>query len=407
MTVAIIGCGLSGLCLAQGLKRRGVPFHLYDRDPSRQTRKQGYRITVDEHGLKALEACLPEKLFELAEATAGAPGGFFRFLRGDLREIYGMDFTPKAGATAKYLGRQIDRAVLREILFTGLEESASFGKVCTKVEVSADRSVVHCADGTSATADVVVGADGASSALRAATGQQEPEDLDTLAIYGRTRLDPAFIPKGLEKSGVVAIGPPGRAFFFTAIRFQQLPQDAFPRFGLDGSAVARQPYIMWALAISRPDARLKNWHNIPLAEIAQTLLTGFDPSLKQMVLEAEPEATLLLPLRASKAPVRWKSPSITLMGDAAHLMPPFGAHGGNTALRDAALLADCFSNHPTRAELQERLQRYQQEMLGYGFKQVKSAKGMMRLALGRTALLRFALLDVVPALLRGEKFGTF
>jgi hypothetical protein len=45
-------------------------------------------------------------------------------------------------------------------------------------------------------------------------------------------------------------------------------------------------------------------------------------------------------------------------------------------------------------------------MLGYGFKQVKSAKGMMRLALGRNALLRFALLDVVPALLRGKPFGT-
>jgi hypothetical protein len=93
-------------------------------------------------------------------------------------------------------------------------------------------------------------------------------------------------------------------------------------------------------------------------------------------------------------------------GDAAHLIPPFGAHGGNTDLRDAALLADCFSSHPTRAELQERLQRYQQEMLGYGFRQVKSAKGMMRLALGRNALLRFALLDGVPALLRGKKSGT-
>jgi 2-polyprenyl-6-methoxyphenol hydroxylase-like FAD-dependent oxidoreductase len=147
---------------------------------------------------------------------------------------------------------------------------------------------------------------------------------------------------------------------------------------------------MCALAISKPDARLTNERNISLAEIAQSLQTGFDPPLKQMVLEAEPEETLLLPLRASKVPPRWKSPSLTLMGDAAHLMPPFGARGGNTALRDPALLADCFSNHPTWTALQERLQRYQQEMLGYGFKQVKSAKGMMRLALGRNALLRFA-----------------
>lgn len=399
--MAIIGCGLSGLCLAQGLKRRGVPFNLYERDPSRQTRKQGYRITVDEHGLKALEACLPEQLFELAEATAGKPGGFFRFVRADLREIYSLDLTPKANATAKYLGRQIDRAVLREILFTDIEENVSFGKACTKVEVGADHSIVYFADGTSATADVVVGADGASSILRAATGQHDPEDLDALAVYGRTRLDPTFIPEGLENSGVLAIGPPGRAFFFTAIRFQQLPQDAFPRLGLDGSGVARESYIMWALAVSKPDARLTNERSISLAEITQSLLTGFDPSLKQMVLEAEPQETLLLPLRASRTPIRWKSLSIALMGDAAHLMPPFGAHGGNTALRDAALLADCFSNHPTRAELHERLVRYQQEMLDHGFKQVRSAKTMMRLALSRNSLLRFVLLDVAPALHRG------
>jgi hypothetical protein len=56
--------------------------------------------------------------------------------------------------------------------------------------------------------------------------------------------------------------------------------------------------------------------------------------------------------------------------------------------------------------LQERLQRYQQEMLGHGFKRAKSAKRKMRLALGRDALLRFALLDGVPALLRGKTFGT-
>lgn len=404
MTVAIIGCGLSGLCLAQGLKRRGVPFHLYERDTSGQTRKQGYRITVDEHGLKALEACLPAQLFELAVATAGAPGGHFRFLRGDLREIYSLDFTPKPGAANKYLGRQIDRAVLREVLFKGLEENVSFGKACTRVEVNSDRSTVHFADGTSATADLVVGADGATSALRAATGQREPEDLDTLAIYGRTKLEPRLIPQGLEQSGVVAIGPPGRAFFFTAIRFQKLPQDAFPLFGFDGASVAREPYIMWALAVAKPDARLTSARSISLDDIAQNLLTGFAPALKQMVLDAEPEETLPLTLRASKAPVRWNSPSITLMGDAAHLMPPFGAHGGNTALRDAALLADCFSNDPPRAELKERLERYQQEMLGYGFSQVKSAKRQMRLSLGHNALLRFAFLDVVPTLRGGKKF---
>lgn len=87
----------------------------------------------------------------------------------------------------------MDRAVLRELLFTGIEENVSFGKVCTKIESSPDGATVHFADGSSATAEIVVGADGGSSVLRNAVGQQEPEDLNTIAIYGRTKLRPKLI----------------------------------------------------------------------------------------------------------------------------------------------------------------------------------------------------------------------
>jgi 2-polyprenyl-6-methoxyphenol hydroxylase-like FAD-dependent oxidoreductase len=91
-----------------------------------------------------------------------------------------------------------------------------------------------------------------------------------------------------------------------------------------------------------------------------------------------------------------------LMGDAAHLMPPFGAHGGNTAVRDAALLTGCFSADPAIAVLQSRLNHYQQEVQKYGRKQVKSATSMMRATLSGNWLLRFLLLWVLPNLRRGS-----
>lgn len=402
--VAIVGCGISGLCLAQGLKLRGIDFHLYERDPSRETRNQGYRITVDENGLKALEACLPEHLFNLVEATGGEPGGFFRFLRGDLREIYSLDFTPKPDASNKYLGRQIDRSVLREILFTGLEENISFGKACIRVEDHANHAILHFSDGTSVSADLVVGADGASSMVRQAVGQDEPEELNTFAIYGRTITREGLIPAGLENSGVLAIGPPGKVFFFATMRFRELPQEAFPHFGLDSTRVIKEPYIMWAIAVSssnqyfsQADRDLKSLQNI-----ANGLMDGFDPALRRFVLEAEPDDTLLLPLRVSANASRWTSPHLTLMGDAAHLMPPFGAHGGNTALRDAALLTECFNADPTVAVLRGRLNHYQQEVRKYGSKQVKSATSMMRATLSGNWVLRFLLLRVLPNLRRGS-----
>jgi 2-polyprenyl-6-methoxyphenol hydroxylase-like FAD-dependent oxidoreductase len=402
--VAIVGSGISALCLAQGLKRKGIDFHLYERDASRETRNQGYRITVDEDGLKALEACLPEHLFHLVEVTGGEPGGLFRFLRGDLREIYSLDFTPKPGVSNKYLGRQIDRSVLREILFTGLERNITFGKACTRVEDHANNATLYFSDGTFVSADLVVGADGASSMVRKAVGQSEPEALNTFAIYGRTRTTKGLIPAGPENSGVLAIGPPGKAFFLAIMRFRELPQEAFPRYGLQGTRVVKEPYTMWAIAASSSDPYFsqvdRDLKSLP--NIASGLMAGFDPVLKRFVLEAEPDDTLLLPLRASIRASQWTSPHLTLAGDAAHLMPPFGAHGGNTALRDAALLTECLDADSTVTVLKGRLNYYQEGVRKYGSKQVKSATSMMRATLSHNWVLRFMLLSVLPRLRPGS-----
>src|SRR3954470_11298598 len=70
--VLIAGGGLSGLCLAQGLKRAGVSCAVYERDP--EVRRQGYRITINGDGGNALEACLPEDLYELyLQASRNTP----------------------------------------------------------------------------------------------------------------------------------------------------------------------------------------------------------------------------------------------------------------------------------------------------------------------------------------------
>jgi 2-polyprenyl-6-methoxyphenol hydroxylase-like FAD-dependent oxidoreductase len=58
-SVAIAGAGLSGLCLAQCLLHAGIDVHVYEADPGPYVRDQGYRITVDEHGLAALDQSLP------------------------------------------------------------------------------------------------------------------------------------------------------------------------------------------------------------------------------------------------------------------------------------------------------------------------------------------------------------
>src|SRR6266542_3818854 len=67
--VLIVGGGVGGLCLAQGLKKSGISVAVYERDESAQFRSQGYRIGLKEAGAQALRDCLPEDLFNLCLAT--------------------------------------------------------------------------------------------------------------------------------------------------------------------------------------------------------------------------------------------------------------------------------------------------------------------------------------------------
>ena len=73
--VIIIGGGIAGLCLAQGLRQAGVDVAVYERDWTPTDRLSGYRIHLNPAGSRALHACLPPALWNRFVATAGEPGG--------------------------------------------------------------------------------------------------------------------------------------------------------------------------------------------------------------------------------------------------------------------------------------------------------------------------------------------
>lgn len=135
-----------------------------------------------------------------------------------------------------------------------------------------------------------------------------------------------------------------------------------------------------------------------LLQFAKEQAREFHVALRQMVDASEPGETLLVPLRMT--PVKgWSSNSLTLMGDAVHLMPPTGSHGGNNALRDAALLGRALQEAAQGAiPVGDALARYQQEMLAYSSREVRAALRMLRLSLTRNPLIRVPLLKVLPVL---------
>lgn len=230
LSVAIAGAGLSGLCLAQALLRAGFEVQVYERDPSPFARRQGYRITVDEHGIGALQRCLPPHLFELFLATDSAPGGSFRFLNQDLGEIFKLTFAADPNGTNLRLPRQADRETLRAVLLSGLQDRVHFGKAAVRAEAMSTGATLFFADGSSTQASVVVGADGVHSALREQLLPDcAPVDTGYMAIYGRSLLrqdDGALlIPPPLANTGVLAAGPHGQVFFFTTMHFHESPPE--------------------------------------------------------------------------------------------------------------------------------------------------------------------------------------
>ena len=164
--VAVAGAGLGGLCLAQGLRRAGLSVTVYERDAALGSRPQGYRLHLDARAGLALRQCLPPDLLELVLATCGRPGRRFSVVTDRLRVLHevasGNGADPLAAVT---LSTSADRQTLREVLAAGLARQIRFGHEVTSYEARGEVRL-HFADGGHADADVLVGADGVSSAVR-------------------------------------------------------------------------------------------------------------------------------------------------------------------------------------------------------------------------------------------------
>lgn len=72
--VIIIGGGLAGACLANGLRRKGIDFVLYERDVE-NSQREGYQITMGANALVGLRACLEKDQVEQLMKKFGRSGG--------------------------------------------------------------------------------------------------------------------------------------------------------------------------------------------------------------------------------------------------------------------------------------------------------------------------------------------
>jgi 2-polyprenyl-6-methoxyphenol hydroxylase-like FAD-dependent oxidoreductase len=418
--VLIIGGGIGGLTLAQGLKKAGISVAVYERDETPSSRLQGYRVHVNPAGSLALHECLPPHLFEAFEQTCGRPGRAIHFLTEQMDTLLRLD-----GAMAPDIvdgsgiarHRSVSRITLRQVLLSGLDGVVRFGKTFARYEEPAGgRIVAHFEDGTAVEGDMLIAADGGGSRVRKQYLPQAARiDTGVVGIAGKVFLNEEtrrrIAPQLLDGISLVSARGGYGLFVATQDYAHAARQDGIGRGGAHaGHLDNTQSYLMWALSGRRDKLGVigdEPRDSKALGAIALQAMDRWSDRLSDLVWLSDRTTLSLLPIRTSLPVAPWETSRITLLGDAIHAMTPFRGIGANIALKDAVRLRDAIvAGESGERPLIDAIQAYESEMLRYGFAAVKNSLAAMEQTVGENELGRtlaraaFRVVDRLPPVKR-------
>ncbi|OPG13575.1 NAD(P)/FAD-dependent oxidoreductase [Microbispora sp. GKU 823] len=338
--ISIIGAGPGGLTCARILQRHGIPVTVYDRDPDADSRNQGGSLDLHEED------------GQLALREAGLLEEFFALARFEGQEMRSMDSAgrvlahhlPAAGET---VSPEIDRGQLRDLLLRSLAPgTVQWGRTLESVSGPADGPrTLTFTDGTAVEADLVIGADGAFSRVRTAVSPATP------GYVGVSFLEAWF--DDMDNAHPELSELVGRGSAHVADGERGL-------FAQRNSGGHMRVYIMQRVPldwIAANGLRPEDTEGIRAHLLRE--YAAWSPRLLRLITDND-GSYVDRPLFALPVPHTWEhSPSVTLLGDAAHLMPPLGV-GVNLAMLDAAELALALVNSST---IDDAVHSYEKSML--------------------------------------------
>jgi 2-polyprenyl-6-methoxyphenol hydroxylase-like FAD-dependent oxidoreductase len=349
--VLIAGGGLSGLCLAHGLRKAGHTCEVFERDPD-FSRKTGYMLHMNAYGGEGLRACLPDDLFELyLETSRRTP---------ERRQSIVLDSGLNELSTQPHLGPPnegprphtgVHRRTLRQIMLSRLEDCFHLGKPAARYEESSDGVRLLFEDGTSAEGDVLVGADGIRSAIRR---QRLPEvgvidgGVRGIGVFGRSPLTPEVLealPPLLLQGVIFVADRAGHRLLLGAFQPRREIATAPAAIAPDVELEPVHDYMMVSCSMAEgtvvpPNREWTAETPRMLRDSMLRALDGWHPAARGIVERLELESMFSIPFGFIDPPAPWQSSRVTLIGDAAHAMLPTLGMGANLSLRDAGLLSE-------------------------------------------------------------------
>ncbi len=401
LKVLIAGSGLGGLCLAQALRQHDVEVEVFERDKSLWDRPQGYRLHIDSDGVNALYQSLTPELYKLFDATSMKALPFTTIVDTKLA-IQNRRSSDEHGSTQEHLSHglpshvNVNRATLRQILFTNLEDIIHFGKKLSHYESDEKGVTVTFEDGTQVKGDILVGADGIRSTVKKQRiPHAETQDTGVRAIYGRIPITEAmkFVPKqAREDVFTVAVDSQKLFLGLGPVVFPTRPDLAASQFMPKAELQSQDDYVVCIVGgrkklFGKDDAHLLALSSEDLQELSLELMKAWPESTKAIPAHGDSKSFFFVEMYTSIPCEMPKSANVTLLGDAIHAMTPTLGRGANIAMRDGALLGRHLEDvvHGRRTLL-EALSEYETEMTRYGFDVVRKSAAMGTRLIGQNPL---------------------
>jgi 2-polyprenyl-6-methoxyphenol hydroxylase-like FAD-dependent oxidoreductase len=322
--IAIVGGGPGGLTLARLLQQGSAQVMVFERDQSRTARVQGSALDLHEgSGLAALEAA---GLME--EFWAKHRPDLDRLRLTDARGTVLYDHVRRMSGAGKR--PEIERGPLRDLLLDSLDRgTVHWDCKLESAEMQDERVLLRFAGGKTALADIAIGSDGANSRLRELVTPIRPEyvgvSLVEALIPAAKEITPALwsllagaalIALGSERTIGMGTKPDGSVLVYAGLK----TYDDSARQRLERASSAEQR-VAWFRA------NFQGWSEL------------WEPLFREAV------SMIWRPLLTCPSHQHWDPmPNVTLIGDAAHVMPPYAGEGVNMAMLDALVLSRLLLN---------------------------------------------------------------
>jgi 2-polyprenyl-6-methoxyphenol hydroxylase-like FAD-dependent oxidoreductase len=307
MKAIIIGAGIGGLATALALRKAGIDTEIYERTAA--IHEVGAGISLWSNAIRALTH------LGLGPALQSRSVAYTRtaILRSNGKPITDSSFAQ----VAQRLGPVVvvlHRADLVSLLSQPVQDAIRLNHLCTGFEQQSNSVVARFSNGAEARGDILIGADGIRSSIRA---QLHPNEPIRYSGYTAWRSITRFDTTGLTESW-----------------------GAGRRFGVVPMASGQ---VYWFATRNAPEGGT----DLP-GRSKQTLLElfgRFHPPIPALI-DATEESTILRNDIVDREPLTaWGAGRVTLLGDAAHPMTPNLGQGGCQAIEDALVLARTLSKH--------------------------------------------------------------